>query len=114
MNEWYVTRNNLNQLTEYIRLENDRAEKEFKKILSEDFEINKEVVRAIYELGEIFAVRKAEPYINRINQALHKKPKNILLRLIRQEIAYNSDEYDIKDLIEINKKDLEEFPGIQI
>jgi tetratricopeptide (TPR) repeat protein len=41
---------------------------------------------------------------------LHKKPKNILLRLIRQEIAYNSPDYDEKDLIEINKKDLEIFP----
>ena len=60
MIKWHVTRNRLESLTEYIRLEKfDRAEKEFKQILSDDSEITKEVIRAIYEFGEVFAVRKA-------------------------------------------------------
>lgn len=82
----------------------------FLKIIGDDSEITKEVMRAIYELGEIFAVRKAGYYVSKINNILRKNPKNVLLRLIRQEIVFNSREYDEKDLLKINDKDLEFFP----
>jgi len=111
MHKWYVARNKIKSLIGYIRLDKqDRAEKEFKEIISEDSKITKEVTRAIYDLGEVFEVKKASSYINKINSTLRRNPKNIFLRLIRQEIAYNSYEYNEKDLLEINKKDLELFP----
>lgn len=111
LDDAYLTRNLVESFLENIRLEKrSKIQKDFEEILSKDWTLGKEAIRKIYELGEIFETKEARSYVNQINKILYKKPKNLFLRVIRQEIAYNSDEYEIEDLIRINNKDLEIFP----
>jgi len=94
-----------------VRLNDTKEAKNIlKKLLRVDCKIDKHIARKIYELGEIFFIFEANPYIILINKVLEKR-NNLFLRLIRQEIMYNSNEYDSEELFKINKIDLEKFPN---
>ncbi|MAG08273.1 hypothetical protein CMO89_02275 [Candidatus Woesearchaeota archaeon] len=96
-----------------IRLDkNKEARQEFSKLLK--FKIQKletkAAIRKIYELGEASYFTDAHYYIQTINNYL-KNSESYLLRLIRQEIMYSSEDYDTKELFIVNKLDLEKSPN---
>lgn len=73
-------------------------------------DVTKNICRKIYEIGEAFSTLNARVYVDIINRLLKEK-NNFLLRLIRQEIMYYSNEYDEEELFEVNNIDLKKFPN---
>ncbi|MCK4590040.1 MAG: hypothetical protein KAT77_06350 [Nanoarchaeota archaeon] len=100
----------MNGLIRSIRTNNlPHSKKIFSEIIKFEGKITKEITRKVYELGEIFEYSDGSYFVETINESL-KKRENYLLRLIRQEIMYNSEDYSWKDRFKANQSDLKKYP----
>ena len=99
---------NLDILIKSLRTnDTEKSKRLFLNLIKEEIVLTQKITRKIYELGEVFSYIAPEYYVKVLNNKL-KQQNSYLIRLLRQEIIYNSD-YSIQQLFRINQKDLENF-----
>ena len=91
-----------------IRLESTNSAKKTFVLLLENIDVTPRNIHKIYDVCEVFQYFEPDIYVEMINDYLEKK-ESYFLRLIRQEMMYNSENYNIDDLEDINKDDLKKY-----